>query len=91
MLALISFKAFIALYCFLCIQYINALKINITYDYRFNNTKSKRYLYYVDKKESCVLVNTSNFFSFSQFLRYFFKLSPVLIIAIASEFHYIKV
>ena len=62
MLAPIFFKAFVALYHYLCMRYMNALKIDINYDYRFNNVKFKRYLYYVNKKESCILVNTFNFF-----------------------------
>jgi len=41
---------------------VNALKIDMNYDYCFNNVKSKRYLYCVNKKESCVLVSTLNFF-----------------------------
>jgi len=59
----ILFKAFITLYRLLCMRYVNAFKTNITHDYCFNNTKSKRYLYYINKKESYILINTSNLFS----------------------------
>ena len=62
MLASISFEAFIALYCHLCMRCVNAFKIDINYNYYFNNVKFKRYLYCVNKKESCVLVSIPNFF-----------------------------
>ena len=64
MLVSIPFKAFIASYHLLYMRYINALKTDITYNYCFNNAKSKRYLYCVDKKENCVLISIPNFFFF---------------------------
>ena len=60
---LIPSKALIASYRHLCMRCVNALKTDMNYDYHFNNVKFKRYLYYINKKESCVLINTLNFFS----------------------------
>ena len=51
-------------------QCVNALKTNMNYNYRFDNVKSKRYLYCVNKKESCISINTPNFFFAPQLIRY---------------------
>ena len=91
MLILISFKTFIALYYYLCMRYVNAFKTNMNYDYRFNNVKFKCCLHCIDKKESCVLINTFNFFFALQFICYLPDLSPMLIIAITSKLHCTKV
>ena len=91
MLAPILFKAFVALYCYLCIRYVNAFKININHDYHFNNVKSKRYLYCVNKKKSYVLISIPNFFFITQFIHYPLDLGLVLIIIIAFKLRYIKI
>ena len=91
MLALIPFEAFVALYRYLCIRYVNAFKINMNYDCCFDNVKFKRYLYCIDKKESCVLINTFNFFFALQLICYPFNLGSMLIIAVTSKLRYTKV
>jgi len=91
MLIPISFKAFIILYRYLCMRYVNVFKIDMNYDCCFDNVKFKRCLYCVNKKESCVLVSTPNFFSAMQLIRYPPNLSPMLIIAVAFRFCYIEV
>ena len=72
-------------------QYVNALKINMNHNCRFDNVKFKRCLYYVNKKKSCVLVSTSNFFFASQPIRYPPDSGSVLIIAITSKLYCIEV
>jgi len=62
MLASIFSKVFVALYRYLYMRYVNAFKTNMNYNHCFNNIKSKRYLYCINKKGSCILVNTLNFF-----------------------------
>ena len=62
MLAPIPSEAFVALYRHLYMQCVNAFKININHNYYFDNVKFKRYLYCVNKKESCVLVSIFNLF-----------------------------
>ena len=91
MLTLIFSKAFIALYCYLYMQYINAFKININYNCCFDNVKFKCCLYCIDKKESCVLINILNFFFATQFIRYLLNSGLMLIIAITFKLHCIKV
>jgi len=70
---------------------VNALKININHDYCFDNVKSKRYLYYINKKESCILINILNFFFASQLICYLLNSGLVLIIAITFKLYCIKV
>jgi len=70
---------------------VNALKIDMNHDYCFDNVKFKRCLYCIDKKKSCVLISTPNFFFASQLIRYFFNLGLMLIIAVASKFYCIEV
>ena len=91
MLAPISSEAFVALYRYLCMWYVNAFKINMNYDCCFDNVKSKRYLYCVNKKESYILISTPNFFFTSQSIYYPFNLGSMLIIAIAFKFRCTKV
>ena len=91
MLALIPFKAFIASYCYLYMRCVNAFKTDMNYNYRFNNIKFKRCLYYVNKKENCVLINILNFFFITQLIRYPSDLGLMLIIAIAFKLRCIKV
>jgi len=85
MLALILSKAFIALYRHLCMRCVNALKTDMNHDCRFNNVKFKRYLYCINKKESCVLISIPNFFFASQPICYLFNLDLILIIIITSK------
>jgi len=91
MLAPILSEAFIALYRYLCMRCVNALKINMNYNYYFNNVKFKRYLYCVNKKESCILISIPNFFFALQSIRYLPNLNSVLIITIASKLRCIKI
>jgi len=72
-------------------RYVNAFKTDINYDYCFDNVKSKRCLYYVDKKESCVPVSIFNFFFALQLICYLFNLGSMLIIAVTSKLRYTKV
>jgi len=89
--ALILSKAFVILYRYLCMRCVNALKINMNYNYCFNNVKFKCYLYCVNKKESCVLIRIPNFFSALQLIRYLLDLDLILIIIITFKLHYIKI
>jgi len=66
---------------------MNAFKINMNYDYHFNNVKSKRYLYCVNKKESYILINIPNFFLALQPIRYLPNSSSILIITITVGLH----
>ena len=91
MLAPIPSEAFVVLYCHLCMRCVNVLKIDMNYNCCFDNVKFKRYLYCVNKKESCILVNTFNFFFATQPIRYSLDLGLMLIIAITSRFCYIKI
>jgi len=91
MLALIPFEAFVALYRYLCIRYVNAFKINMNYDCCFDNVKFKRYLYCIDKKESCVLISIFNLFFALQFICYLLDSGSMLIIAVAFRLRCIKV
>ena len=77
--------ALVASYRHLCMRCVNALKTDMNHDCRFDNVKSKRCSYCVDKKESCVPVSTPNFFSAPQPIRYPPDSGPVLIIAVASR------